>query len=84
MSAPLQEPHDAIAPPLSVLRRPQRDIKGLLLQSIHRSHADVLRFDAISSFQRDEHEVVEGEFVHLPTGRRYSLQLVELPESSHV
>lgn len=84
MSAPLQEPHAPVAPPLSVLRRPQRDIKGLLLESIHRSHADVLHFDAISSFQREGHDVVEGEFTHLPTGRRYSLQVVELPESSHV
>ncbi|HEU4589401.1 MAG TPA: hypothetical protein VFS13_00720 [Steroidobacteraceae bacterium] len=71
-----------IAPPLAVLRRdPPGGIKALLLASIRGSHADVLRFDAISGFKRDGHDVTEGEFTHLPSGRRFSLQIVEIPET---
>lgn len=64
---------------LGVLAHALPSISGLLLESIRVTHADVLAYHAMHRFERDDHEVIEGEFEHTPTGRRYSLQIVQIP-----
>jgi hypothetical protein len=64
---------------LGVLTHELPQIGGLLLESIRATHADVLAFHALHKFMREGHDVIEGEFEHLPTRQRYSLQVVRIP-----
>ena len=67
---------------LSLLARIEQEAPTLLLTSFHKTHADVLRFDALTQDDAAGIRTAVGDFTHTPSGLRYVVVVAPVPEGA--
>lgn len=63
----------------SILGHTQDEMPSILLGSFHKTHSDILSFDAIADDYSLGIRTAVGDFTHTPSGRRYIVAIAPIP-----